>query len=53
MELVTKEVWFERYCMDCTHYLVDETDEPCNECLTNPMREYSHKPIKFEPKEDK
>lgn len=53
MELVTKEVWFDKYCIDCKHYLLEEGAEPCNECLAHPMNEYSHKPIKFEEKESK
>lgn len=52
MELITKEVYFFEYCKKCKHCGTDATEEPCNECLTNPMREYSHKPIKFEPKEN-
>lgn len=45
-----KEVYFHEYCCKCINKDVIETDEPCNECLTNTTNLYSHKPIKF--KED-
>ncbi len=43
----TKEVYFGYYCPHCTHCGEDEDSDVCNECLTYPYREDSHKPINF------
>lgn len=51
MELIEKFVEFNKYCTRCKHWKVSGTEEPCNECLTEPVNEYSHKPVKFEGKE--
>lgn len=48
MELINKEVQYYKYCTRCKYFKAPETEEPCNECLTNPSREYSHRPIMFE-----
>ena len=42
-----KEVYFHEYCKTCQFADVKETEEPCNECLTNPVNDYSHKPVKY------
>lgn len=42
-----KEVYFHEYCRKCEHLEVDESEDPCDECLTNPVNEYSHKPVNF------
>ena len=46
-----KEVYFDVYCETCKHKNVDETEEPCDTCLANPMNLYSHRPIKYEEKQ--
>lgn len=46
-EILTKFVDFEKYCKDCKFKDKSENEEPCNECLGVPARQYSHKPIKF------
>ncbi len=46
-----KEVYFDPYCEKCKHEKKAETDEPCSECLSNPVNEFSHKPVKFEERE--
>lgn len=46
-----KEVYYDRYCSTCKHKSLSGTDEPCDECLTEPVNLYSHKPAKYE--EDK
>lgn len=51
MELINKEVYFDKYCGKCIHKDIPETEDPCNECLTQPSNENSHKPINF--KEEK
>lgn len=45
-----KFVEFDKYCSQCKHYDVLETEEPCNGCLTIAARANSHKPEKFEEK---
>lgn len=46
-----KEVYFDLYCNECKHKMLDETEEPCCECLEHGTNEASHKPVKFEEKE--
>lgn len=43
-----KEVYFDQYCKTCKHEKVLEVDTPCDECLSNPVNQYSHKPVKYE-----
>lgn len=45
-----KEVYFEQYCKNCKHKDTNEADDPCDECLSEPMNIYSHKPINWEEK---
>lgn len=47
-------VEFEKYCKNCKHNSVDDIkgEEPCNECLSNPVNLNSKKPVKYEEKED-
>lgn len=46
-----KEVYFHEHCKNCKHYVKDDMQkEPCFECLSEPARQYTHKPIKFEEK---
>lgn len=46
-----KEVYFMEYCKKCKHRKVKNTEEPCDECLSEPTNLHSHKPVKFEEKE--
>ena len=46
-----KFVNYRLYCPKCTHYALNGTDEPCNECLTYPTNVNSHKPVKYKAKE--
>lgn len=48
MEDVYKEVYFDQYCKTCTHEKVAEEENPCAECLDNPVNLYSHKPVNYE-----
>ena len=50
MEINNKEVYFNDYCSKCEYEEVVD-GEPCNECLSIPVREYSHKPEFFKEKE--
>lgn len=53
MEDIYKEVYFDQYCKTCEHKDEKETDETCNECLTNQVNLYSHKPVNYKEKGDK
>ena len=46
-----KEVRFDLYCKKCKYEKAQMLDEPCNECLDNPLNYASVKPVKFEEKE--
>lgn len=48
-----KEVYFFRYCPTCKHEKCKNEDEPCNECLDQPISFASHKPMKYEADEKK
>ena len=50
MQTETKEVYFYMYCNTCKFESVNETEDPCNECLTTPANIESHKPVRFEEK---
>lgn len=43
---------FKKYCETCKHKDTPETEDPCTECLENPMNLFSQKPVKWEEKED-
>lgn len=45
-----KEVYFGEYCKRCKHRNTKEYESPCDECLSVPGREDSHKPLYFETK---
>ena len=48
----TKEVYFSLYCHQCANKDVDETEDPCNDCLAHPFNQWSHKPVYFKEKTD-
>lgn len=48
METIYKEVYFDQYCPTCVNCNLPATQEPCNDCLTYPTNQYSHKPIRYE-----
>ncbi len=47
MESKTKEVRFDLYCKTCKDYKLEESQDPCNECLNEPSNEDSHKPVNW------
>ena len=51
MEHPYKEVHFHDYCVKCKYYDRKEEEDPCFECLENPVNLYSHKPLKFKKSE--
>lgn len=50
MEQTYKEVYFGEYCKKCLHKDVKEFEDPCDECLTEPVNLYSHRPVNWEEK---
>ena len=50
MEDTYKEVYFGEYCKNCKYWEKKETDDPCDECLDNPVNLYSHKPVYWKEK---
>lgn len=45
-----KEVYFDQYCKTCKHFEKKEEEDPCYECLGEPINAYSHKPVYWEEK---
>ena len=45
--MANKIVEFSEYCCQCKFSPLKQDEEPCNECLTNPVNEDSHKPVNF------
>ena len=46
-EYIFKEVYFDQYCKTCEHKEKEEKENPCNECLNEPVNTNSHKPTKY------
>lgn len=42
-----KIVEYDKYCYQCVNKDVCEVENPCNECLDNPVREDTKKPLHF------
>lgn len=47
MDEAYKEVYFDQYCKTCKYKDAKETEDPCDECLNEPVNLYSHKPTKW------
>lgn len=45
-----KEVYFGDYCKTCKYEKNLESEDPCYDCLNEPVNEDSHKPIRWEEK---
>lgn len=45
-----KEVYFYKYCYKCSHFKEepDDTESACYDCLSEPVNNDSHRPVKFE-----
>lgn len=43
-----KEVYFDQYCKSCKHHGLEESKDPCNDCLAEPGNTNSHKPMNYE-----
>lgn len=48
-----REVYFGDYCPKCKYEDLEECNEPCNECLDNPINLNTHRPVKFEKQKKK
>lgn len=46
-----KEVYYHQYCPTCKHRKVKNVDEPCDECLSEPLNWNTHRPVNYEEKE--
>lgn len=53
MENRLKEVDFHKYCKKCKHRDKHESEDPCWDCLDQPVNEDSKKPIYFEDRDKK
>lgn len=45
-----KEVYFDQYCKSCKYHGLEESKDPCNDCLAEPSNTNSHKPMNYEAK---
>jgi hypothetical protein len=43
-----KIVEFDKYCKTCEYSSKKEHEEPCSDCLNEPVNMNSHKPVKYE-----
>lgn len=50
MEYSEKQVWFDKYCSTCQNAALDESKDPCNECLTYPVNTNTHVPVLYKEK---
>lgn len=47
MNYILKEVNFNHYCKKCIYKNNEESDDICHECLNQPMRYCSQKPLNY------
>jgi hypothetical protein len=47
-----KEVYFHEWCKKCKYGPLQEHDDPCEECITHPSNENSHRPVNFKEAEN-
>lgn len=40
-------VVFDQYCPTCKYKTREEYEDPCNDCLTNPVNTDSKKPVNY------
>ena len=45
-----KEVYFVQYCKSCKYHGLEESKDPCNDCLAEPSNTNSHKPMTLKAK---
>lgn len=47
---IYKEVHFGDYCKNCMYLDKPDSEDPCHECLGEPVNLYSHKPVRWKEK---
>lgn len=47
-----KEVYFDQYCKSCKHHGLEESKDPCNDCLAEPSNTKKAKTILDAEKKD-
>lgn len=47
MEYIDKIADFKKYCKTCIYRDTNEVEDPCNECLDNPVNQHTTKPVKY------
>lgn len=47
-----KFIEFDQYCPKCKYKDTSDAEDPCDECLTNPVAYNSKKPINFKENKD-
>lgn len=52
MEFPEKEVYFHVWCPKCEYDKTPENEDPCWDCLNEPVNIESHKPVKFKEKKN-
>lgn len=50
MDEIYKEVHFGDYCKKCMYSDKPDSEDPCHECLGEPVNLYSHKPVRWKEK---
>lgn len=53
MENIYKEVDFNKYCKSCEYKDKKDHEDPCNDCLGEPVNAYSNKPVNWKEKKKK
>ena len=51
MENSQKQVYFDKFCKTCQNEKLDESKDPCNECLDNPVNANCRVPVMYKDKE--
>lgn len=51
MENNLKEVRFDIYCKKCKHQKLNESKDPCNECLDHGWNDETEKPVNYVPQD--
>ena len=53
MDTDMKEVRYDLYCHRCQYETYKEGEDPCDECLSTPYNENSHRPINWKERKEK
>lgn len=46
-EVVDKIVEYHKYCKTCLYRYCPQDEQPCDECLSNPVNQNSKMPVKY------